>query len=45
MENVSVIVNGDPDFLNAVKKTLILTLIQAVIVFPAPSSWRSCCTR
>lgn len=36
VENFSVIVNGDPEFLNAVKNTLILTLIQTVIVFPAP---------
>jgi putative aldouronate transport system permease protein len=36
VENFAVIVNGDPEFLNAVKNTLILTLIQTVIVFPAP---------
>jgi putative aldouronate transport system permease protein len=36
VENFGVIINGDPEFLNAVKNTLILTLIQTVIVFPAP---------
>ena len=36
VENFKVIINGDPEFLNAVKNTLILTLIQTVIVFPAP---------
>jgi putative aldouronate transport system permease protein len=36
VENFTVIINGDPEFLNAVKNTLILTLIQTVIVFPAP---------
>jgi putative aldouronate transport system permease protein len=36
VENFAVIVNGDPEFLNAVKNTLILTVIQTVIVFPAP---------
>lgn len=36
VQNFEVIVNGDPEFLNAVKNTLILTLIQTVIVFPAP---------
>ena len=36
VENFAVVVNGDPEFLNAVKNTLILTLIQTVIVFPAP---------
>ncbi|SDR83714.1 ABC transporter permease [Microlunatus soli] len=36
VENFGVIVNGDPEFLNAVKNTLVLTLIQTVIVFPAP---------
>lgn len=35
-ENFKTIVNGDPEFLNAVKNTLILTAIQTVIVFPAP---------
>jgi putative aldouronate transport system permease protein len=36
VENFGVIINGDPEFLNAVKNTLILTLIQTVVVFPAP---------
>lgn len=36
LDNFSVIFSGDPEFLNAVRNTLILTLIQAVIVFPAP---------
>jgi len=35
-ENFSIIFNGDPEFLNAVRNTLILTAIQTVIVFPAP---------
>lgn len=34
--NFSILFNGDPAFLNAVKNTLILTLLQSVIVFPAP---------
>ena len=36
VENFKIIVNGDAEFLNALKNTLILTLIQTVIVFPAP---------
>ncbi|SDT27731.1 ABC transporter permease [Microlunatus soli] len=36
VENFGVIVNGDPEFVNAVKNTLVLTVIQTVIVFPAP---------
>src|SRR5689334_10796061 len=36
LENFSTIVDGDPEFLNAVKNTLVLTAIQTVIVFPAP---------
>jgi putative aldouronate transport system permease protein len=36
LDNFKIIVDGDPAFLNAVKNTLILTLIQVVIVFPAP---------
>ncbi|WP_198683978.1 sugar ABC transporter permease [Brachybacterium sp. YJGR34] len=35
-ENFSILVTGDPEFLNALKNTLILTLIQAVLVFPLP---------
>lgn len=36
VDNFMVIINGDPEFLNAVKNTLILTAIQTVIVFPVP---------
>jgi putative aldouronate transport system permease protein len=35
-ENFSVIFNGDPAFLRALKNTLILTTLQSVFVFPAP---------
>ena len=35
-DNFAVIVNGDPDFLNAVRNTLILTAIQVIFVFPIP---------
>src|SRR3954454_2833969 len=35
-ENFSVIFNGDPAFLRALKNTLILTSLQSVFVFPAP---------
>ena len=35
-ENFSVIFTSDPDFWNAVKNTLILTVIQTVFVFPTP---------
>ena len=34
--NFSVIFNGDPTFLRALKNTLILTTLQSVFVFPAP---------
>jgi putative aldouronate transport system permease protein len=34
--NFAVIVDGDPAFLRALGNTLILTLLQAVFVFPAP---------
>ena len=34
--NFSVIFNGDPAFLRALKNTLILTSLQSVFVFPAP---------
>ncbi|RZU19344.1 putative aldouronate transport system permease protein [Kribbella rubisoli] len=34
--NFSVIFNGDPAFLRALKNTLILTCLQSVFVFPAP---------
>ncbi len=36
LENFSVLVNGDSAFLIALKNTLVLTLIQTVLVFPAP---------
>jgi len=35
-ENFAVIFNGDPAFLRALKNTLILTGLQAILVFPAP---------
>lgn len=35
-ENFMVIFNGDPEFLNALKNTLIITVLQTVFVFPAP---------
>jgi putative aldouronate transport system permease protein len=34
--NFDVIFNGDPEFLNALKNTLIVTVLQVVFVFPAP---------
>lgn len=36
VENFRVIYEGDPAFLNALANTLILTVLQAVLVFPAP---------
>lgn len=36
LENFRVIYEGDPAFLNALANTLILTALQAVLVFPAP---------
>jgi putative aldouronate transport system permease protein len=36
LDNFRIIVDGDPQFLNAVKNTLVLTAIQTIIVFPAP---------
>lgn len=36
VDNFSVIVNGDPAFLNALKNTLIILVLQVVFVFPAP---------
>lgn len=35
-ENFAVLVNGDPAFLNAVRNTLVLTVVQTALVFPAP---------
>jgi putative aldouronate transport system permease protein len=36
LDNFRVIIDGDPAFLNALTNTLIITLLQVVIVFPAP---------
>ena len=36
LENFAVIFNGDPEFLNALKNTLIITALQSIFVFPAP---------
>jgi putative aldouronate transport system permease protein len=36
LEKFEILVNGDPAFLNAVKNTLVLTLVQVIFVFPAP---------
>lgn len=36
LENFAFLWEGDPAFLNALKNTLILTLIQTVLVFPIP---------
>ncbi|MFC0674399.1 ABC transporter permease [Brachybacterium hainanense] len=35
-DNFQILVNGDPEFLNALRNTLIITALQTVIVFPAP---------
>jgi len=35
-DNFRVLVNGDPKFLNALTNTLIITLLQVLVVFPAP---------
>ncbi len=36
LDNFAVIVNGDPEFLAALRNTLVITLVQVVIVFPVP---------
>jgi putative aldouronate transport system permease protein len=36
LTNFTVIVNGDPLFLNALTNTLIITTLQVLVVFPAP---------
>ena len=36
LRNFQVITNGDPAFLNALTNTLVITLLQVLIVFPAP---------
>ena len=36
LQKFTILFNGDPAFLNAVKNTLVLTLVQVIFVFPAP---------
>lgn len=36
LQNFAVIVNGDPEFLNALANTLIISLLQILVIFPAP---------
>ncbi len=36
LDNFAVIFNGDTEFLNALKNTLLITLVQVIFVFPAP---------
>ena len=36
LQKFAILFNGDPAFVNAVKNTLILTLVQVIFVFPAP---------
>ncbi len=36
LENFHILTDGDPDFRNAVYNTLIITLLQVLLVFPAP---------
>ena len=36
VQNFGVIFDGDPEFVNALKNTLIVTLLQTVFAFPAP---------
>jgi putative aldouronate transport system permease protein len=36
LTNFEVVVNGDPEFLRALRNTLVITLLQVVIVFPVP---------
>jgi putative aldouronate transport system permease protein len=35
-ENFAVVFDGDPEFLGALRNTLVITLVQVVFVFPAP---------
>jgi len=35
-DNFRILFNGDPAFLNALKNTLVITLVQTIFVFPAP---------
>ncbi|MFC7404742.1 ABC transporter permease [Georgenia alba] len=36
LENFEILVDGDPEFLRALRNTLIITALQTVFVFPAP---------
>ncbi|UQN29254.1 ABC transporter permease [Brachybacterium kimchii] len=36
LDNFRILVTGDPAFLNALRNTLVLTLIQSVMIFPVP---------
>ncbi|TCC51471.1 sugar ABC transporter permease [Kribbella pittospori] len=36
LENFRVVFNGDPYFLNALKNTLVISLLQILVVFPVP---------
>jgi putative aldouronate transport system permease protein len=36
LQNFAVIINGDPEFLRALRNTLVVLLLQVVFVFPAP---------
>jgi putative aldouronate transport system permease protein len=36
LRNFEVLFNGDPQFLNALKNTLVMTLVQVVLIFPVP---------
>jgi putative aldouronate transport system permease protein len=36
LDNFAVLWGGDPEFLNALKNTLVITAVQVVFVFPAP---------
>ncbi|MFE6968403.1 ABC transporter permease [Isoptericola sp. NPDC057653] len=36
LDNFAVIFDGDPAFLNALRNTLVLTVVQVVLVFPVP---------
>ena len=35
-DNFAIVFNGDPEFLGALRNTLVITLVQVVFVFPAP---------
>lgn len=36
LENFQILFSGDPEFLSALRNTLVITLLQTVFVFPAP---------